>query len=159
MFVDLGRNIFQLLYLIKTVLYPIMAGKRVCTLYLMCCRCFNCKMNRCIIKRTSLYWHTHLTLVNSILIKYTGCMSTYFTFITNTTPRDTIAARARGVLIVKKLNKCTLSILLSHLCLDRKRPYFRTPVSYYKLRIPQISSWIICYFFKNLIGRRIGQTL
>jgi len=34
--------------------------------------------------------------------------------------KGAITARARSVLIVKKLNKCTLSILVSNTCLDRQ---------------------------------------
>jgi len=36
-------------------------------------------------------------------------------------PKDASAGRAHGVLIVKKLNKCTLSILVPNLFLDRQR--------------------------------------
>ena len=35
-------------------------------------------------------------------------------------PKDASAGRAHGVLIVKKLNKCTLSILVPNLFLDRQ---------------------------------------
>jgi len=36
-------------------------------------------------------------------------------------PKDASAGRAHGVLIEKKRNKCTLSILVSNLFLDRQR--------------------------------------
>ena len=36
-------------------------------------------------------------------------------------PKDASAGRAHGVLIVKKLNKCTLRILVPNLFLDRQR--------------------------------------
>ena len=39
-------------------------------------------------------------------------------------PKGASAARARGVLIVKKLNKCTLSILVSIFRLDIQTPIY-----------------------------------
>jgi len=37
-------------------------------------------------------------------------------------PKSTSATRVRGVLIVKKLNKCILNILVYNLFLDRQYP-------------------------------------
>ena len=51
------------------------------------------------------------------------------------------AVRATGILIMNKLNKCTLSILVFNLFLDRHQ-YFRTLVSL-------LSSWNMCEFSKN----------
>jgi len=44
-------------------------------------------------------------------------------------PKSASATKARGVLIVNKLNKYSLSILVANLFLDWQRSYFLTLVS------------------------------
>ena len=45
-------------------------------------------------------------------------------------PKGARAARVRVVLILKTLNNCTLSILVSNPMFGRQRTYFHIPVSY-----------------------------
>jgi len=52
-------------------------------------------------------------------------------------PKGANAARARAVLIVKKLNKSTLNILVSNLFFDRQHP-----VWYLIIKIPKLSVFI-----------------
>ena len=60
--------------------------------------------------------------------------STFVSVFTIKRPMGARASRARGVLMVKILNKCILSILVYNLFLDRQRnilytpQYFNTPV-------------------------------
>mgnify|MGYP006890633018 CR=1 FL=1 len=70
-------------------------------------------------------------------------------------PRGTRAARACDVLMVKILNKCTLSILVYNLFYRQTAQYFHTPVS-------MLSSWNTSLNFqKNTaiwLSQKIGQT-
>ena len=52
--------------------------------------------------------------------------STFVSVFTIKRPKGMSAARARGLLIVKTLNKCILSSLVSNLFLDRQSMYFCT---------------------------------
>ena len=52
-------------------------------------------------------------------------------------PKGANAARARAVLIVKKLNNSTLNILVSNLFFDRQHP-----VWYLIIKIPKLSVFI-----------------
>ena len=60
----------------------------------------------------------------------------YVSVFTIKRPKGTSATRARGLLIVKTVNKCTLSSLVSDLVFDRqtynsaRRPNQATPISH-----------------------------
>ena len=67
------------------------------------------------------------TVIHELTETYRFYKSTFVGVFTIKTPKGASAARARGVVVVKILNKYNLSILVYDLFLDRQRNMLYTP--------------------------------
>jgi len=107
-------GVFVMVCLLWCVCYGVLV-----MLCLLCCVCYVVFVMLCLLCCVCCSLKSH---IKQVLILIKTRLHYIITFVSSFTISRYRRARARGVLIVKKLNKCILRILVSYLFLDRQHP-------------------------------------